>query len=89
MSNKLKKINIKNLDHNKINIYEKSYKNLFIYYIGFVTVKDFSYPSINNANPLNLIINKINEYIKKSNGNKYFMLAPTDESRAHQKSMKI
>ena len=33
-------INIKNLDLNKIKIDKKSYKNIFIYYVGNVTVKD-------------------------------------------------
>ena len=34
-------INIRNLDPNNIKIDEKSYKNIFIYYIGYVTIKDF------------------------------------------------
>ena len=33
-------INIKNLDANKIKKDEKPYKNIPIYYIGYVTVKD-------------------------------------------------
>ena len=36
-------ITIKNLDPNKIKIDEKSYKNILIYYIGYVTVNDLSY----------------------------------------------
>ena len=40
---------------------EKSYKNIFIYHIGYVTVKDLKYVNINSANPLYLIINEINE----------------------------
>ena len=36
-------INIKNLDPNKDKILEKSYKNIFIYYIGYVTVKSQRY----------------------------------------------
>ena len=32
------------------------------------------------VNPLSLIINKTNGYIKESNGNKYLTLVPTDES---------
>ena len=54
-------INIKNLDPNKINIDEKSYKNIFIYYIGYMTTK--------SAKSLYLIINKINRYTEESNGN--------------------
>ena len=33
-------INIKNFDPNNIKIDEKSYKNILIYYIGYVTIKD-------------------------------------------------
>ena len=54
MSNKVKDIDIKNrtyyffneiidikiFDSNNIKIEEKSYKNVFIYYIGYVTIKD-------------------------------------------------
>ena len=36
---------------------------------------------INNANPLYLIINKINWYIEESNENKYLTLVLTDESK--------
>ena len=32
-------INMKNLDPNKIKIDEKSYKNIFIYYIRYTTIK--------------------------------------------------
>ena len=36
-------INVKNLDLNKIKIDEKSYKNIFIDHIGYVTVESLSY----------------------------------------------
>ena len=36
-------INIKNFDSNNIIIDEKSYKNILIYYIGYVTIKDSKY----------------------------------------------
>ena len=35
-------INIKNLDPNKIKKDEKAYKNILIYHIGYVMVKDLS-----------------------------------------------
>ena len=41
MSNKFKDIiNIKYFDSNKIKTDENSYKNIFFYYPGYVTVKD-------------------------------------------------
>ena len=33
-------INIKDFDRNNIKINEKSYKNVLIYYIAYVTIKD-------------------------------------------------
>ena len=60
---------------------EKSYKNIFIYHIGHVTVKDLKYVKINSAIPLYLIINEINEYIEEGNGNKYLTLVPRGESK--------
>ena len=74
-------INIKNLDLNKIKLHEKSYKNILIYHIRYVTVKGFSYATTSNVNPLYLIINEINVYIEESNGNRYLTLVPTDESK--------
>ena len=74
MSNKAKDINIKNhtyyffddiinikiFDPTNINRDEKSYKNIFIYYIGYVTNKDLKYVKINSVNPLYLISSKVN-----------------------------
>ena len=66
MSNKFKDIDIKNhisyffheaviqhkksFDPNKIKIDEKSYKNILIYYIGYVTIKNSRQLKINSAN---------------------------------------
>ena len=67
-------INIKNLDPNKIKIDEKSYKNILIYYIGYVTLKDKRYVKIKFVNPLQFITYKMNGYIEESNENKYLKL---------------
>ena len=45
MNNKVKEIDIKNID-------QKSCKNIIIYYIGYVTIKDSKYVKINSVNPL-------------------------------------
>ena len=55
----------------KIKIDETSYKNIHIYYIGYMTIKDFSYAIIKGVNPIYHIINKINGWIEESNGDKY------------------
>ena len=53
-------INIKYFDPNKIEVDEKSYKDILIYYIGYVMIKNSKYMKINNVNPLYLIIGKVN-----------------------------
>ena len=80
-------INIKHFDSNKIKI-DKTYKNILIYYVGYVMVKDLRSVKINSVNSLYLIIIKINGYIEDSDGNKYLMLVPNDESKDTLKVMK-
>ena len=48
--------NIKNLDPNQIRIDRKSYRNIIIYYIGYITMKNLDNVNINSVNPLYLII---------------------------------
>ena len=64
---------------NNIRIDEKSYKNIFIYYIGYVTIKKDL--KIYIVNPLYLIFEQVNGYFEEINGNKYLMLAPINESK--------
>ena len=72
-------INIKNFDSNNIKIDEKPYKNILVYYIGYVTIK--KYVNIYSVNPLYLIFRYINVYFKEINKNKYLMVVPTNESK--------
>ena len=58
-------INTKNFDPNNIKIDQKSYKNILIYYIGYVTIKDMKYVKINSVNPLYLIFSKVNGYCEE------------------------
>ena len=74
-------ININNFDVNNIKIDEKSYKNTFVQYIGYVTIKDLKYIKINKVNPLYLIFGKVNEYFEEINRNKYLTLVPTTRSK--------
>ena len=72
-------IYIENFDANNIRIDEKSYKNIFIYYIGYVTIKKDLKLYI--VNPLYFIFEQVNGYFEEINGNKYLMLAPINESK--------
>ena len=80
-------INIKNFHPDTIKIDEKSCKNILIYYIGYVTIKDSKYVKINSVNLLYLIVNKVNTYFEEINGNKYLTLVTTKESK--EKNRKI
>ena len=60
---------IKNFDPNNIKIDEKSYKNILIYYTGYVTIKDSKYVKINSVNPLYLIFSKVSGYLEEINKN--------------------
>ena len=72
-------ITIENFDPDNIKIDETSYKNILIYYIGYVTIK--KHLKIYIVNPLYLMFNKMNGYFEEINGNKYLKLAPTKESK--------
>ena len=74
-------INIKNFDSNNIQIDEKQYENILIYYIGFVTMKDSKHVRINSVNPLYLIFNKVNGYLEEMNENKYLTLVHSNEGK--------
>ena len=74
-------INVENLDPNNIEIDEKSYKEILIYYIGYVMIKDSKCVKIYSVNPLYLIFSKVNGYFEEINKNKYLTLVPTNESK--------
>ena len=74
-------INIKNFDLNNIKIDENSYKDILIYYIGYVTIKIVKYKKMNSVNPSYLVFIKVNGYFDEINKNKYLTLFPTNESK--------
>ena len=54
---------------------KKSYKNLYIYNIGYVSIKKIGCGyDINSVNPLYLRIKNANGYIEKINEDKYLVL---------------
>ena len=57
-------INIKNFNPNLLKIDKKSYKNIDIYYIGYATMKDFDYESINCVNLLYFIVDVVDGSIE-------------------------
>ena len=67
-------IDIETFDSNMLKLDKKSYKNLDIYNIGYVTIKKIGYGyDINSVNPLYLRINNVNGYIEEINEDKYLV----------------
>ena len=67
-------INLKYFEPNLLKIDKKSYKNIGIYKIGYITIEKIDdYESIYSVNPLYLQVNLANGYIEEKNGNKYLI----------------
>ena len=59
-------INLKNFDSNLLKIDKKSYKNIDIYYIGYITIKKIGdCENIHCVNPLYLQVNHAIGYIEE------------------------
>ena len=64
-------IDLKDFDAKLLKIDKKSYKNVAIYYNGFITIKKIDdYEGIYSVNPLYLRIGHGSGYIEEKNGNK-------------------
>ena len=75
-------INLEKFESNLLKIDKKSYKNIDIYYIGYITIKkNNDCENINSVNPLYLQVNHASGYIGEKNGNKYLVFDSTDESK--------
>ena len=57
--------NIANVDPTLLKINKKSYKNIDIYYIGYITMKDSDYVKIKSVNPLYLIISEMDRHFEE------------------------
>ena len=75
-------INIKKHDSNLLKIYKKSYKDIGIYNIGYITIKKIDdYENIYGVNPLYLIVDHASGYTEEKEVNKYFIFDSTDENK--------
>ena len=71
-------INIKNFHSNLLKIDKKHYKDIDIYYIGYITIKSYGdYHNIHSVNPLYLIIHFATGYFYEKNGKKYLVIDST------------
>ena len=75
-------INLKDFDARLLKVDKKDYKEIDIYYIGYVTVKKIANcNNINSVNPLYLMIDKMIGHFEEKNGNKYLVLDDIDENK--------
>ena len=91
----IKEINIKNRTYyffddmihittfgpNLLKIDKKPYKNIDVYYIGYITMKDSGYVKFKSVNPLYLIISEVDKHFELKNGNKYLILDSTNKNK--------
>ena len=73
-------INIKRFDPNLLKIDKNSYKNIGIYYICYITVKDSDYVKINSVSTLYLIISEVLGHIEEKNKSKYLVFDSANEN---------
>ena len=75
-------INIEEFNSSLLKIDKKSYKDIDIYYIGYITIKKVGdCENIYSANPVYLIIGKVDWHIEENNRNKYLVFDSTDENK--------
>ena len=73
-------INIKSFEPNLLKIDRKSYKNIGIYNIGYITIKKIDdCENIYSVSLLHLLINHENGYIEEKGVNKYLIFDSADE----------
>ena len=81
-------INIKNFDPILLKIDRKSYKDIGIYNIGYITIKKIGdYETIYSVNPLYLLVNHANGHIEEKGVNKCLIFDSTDENKEFLKNM--
>ena len=65
-------IDIKNFRSNLLKIDKNLYKDIDIYYIGYIMIKKFSdYENIHSVNPLYLIIHSATGHFEEKSSEKY------------------
>ena len=75
-------IDLENFDSSLLEIDKKSYKDIGIYNIGYITIKKIGdCKNMYSVNPLYLGITHANGYIEEENENKYIIFDSVDENK--------
>ena len=73
-------IDIRNFHSNLLKIDKKPYKDIDIYYIGYIAIRKFAdCENVHSVNPLYLIIYSARGYFKEKIGEKYLILDPMEK----------
>ena len=73
-------IDIRNFHSNLLKIDKEPYKDIDIYYIGYITIKKIGdCENIHSVNLLYLVIHSATGYFKEKNGEKYLILDPIEK----------
>ena len=82
-------INLKDFDARLLKVDKKDYKEIDIYYIGYVTVKKIANcNNINSVNALYLMINEMIGHFEEKNESKHLVLDDVNENKEVLKNMK-
>ena len=75
-------VDLKKFDSNLLKIDKKSYKNIGIYNIGYITIKKIDdYKNMYSVNRLYLTTAQASGYIEEKSVNKYLVFNSTDENK--------
>ena len=73
-------INLSDFDSILVKIDKKSYKDINVYFIGYITINKIDdYENIHSVNPLYLIIHSAAGHFKEKNDEKYLILDLADK----------
>ena len=78
-------IDIKDFDPKLFKLDKESFKNIAIYYIGYITKKMSI--KINSVNPLYLLVGETDGFTEEKEGNKYLNIVFTDSNGEVLKNM--
>ena len=83
------RIDLKNFDAKLLKIDKKDYREIDIFYIGYVTVKKVDdCNNINSVSPLYLMIDEMIGHFEEKNENKYLVLDDVNENKEVLKKYK-
>ena len=81
------KVDLKNFNWSLLKLDKKSYKDIGIYNIGYITIKKIGdCKTIYSVNPLYLRITHASRYIEKINENKYLIFGSINENKEYLKN---